>query len=83
MCKQLWPQLAPEAALCAEALCLLRVHLAELGVVLQVEHGITEMVNRLDLVAWQLKLQCPGFKVGLHSRIAADCNSIWLLQWPN
>ena len=30
----------------------------------QVEHGITEMVNRVDLVAWQLKLQCPGFKVG-------------------
>lgn len=30
----------------------------------QVEHGITEMVNRLDLVAWQLKLQCPGLQVG-------------------
>ena len=28
------------------------------------EHGITEMVNRLDLVAWQLKLQCPGLEVG-------------------
>jgi len=28
-----------------------------------VEQGITEMVNRLDLVAWQLELQCPGFKV--------------------
>lgn len=39
-------------------------HAPQVGVALQVEHGITEMVNRLDLVAWQLKLQCPGLEVG-------------------
>ena len=28
------------------------------------------MVNRLDLVAWQLKLQCPGLEVGNPSIIS-------------
>ena len=30
----------------------------------QVEHGITELVYRVDLVAWQLQLQVPGLQVG-------------------
>ena len=41
----------------------LRLDKHERGVDVQVEHGITEMVNQVDLVAWQLKLQCPGFEV--------------------
>lgn len=46
----------------------------QMGVALQVEHGITEMVNRLDLVAWQLKLQCPGLEVGAAwNCLAIDC----------
>ena len=31
----------------------------------QVEHGITELVYRVDLVAWQLQLQVQGLQVGV------------------
>ena len=54
---------------CVSARVRLHMHLRPVAA--QVEHGITEMVNRVDLVAWQLKLQCPGFKVPLIAHLPA------------
>ena len=88
-CAQLWPLAlcTLHSALCTlhSALCTLRSALCTLHSVLctlQVEHGITEMVNRLDLVAWQLKLQCPGLQVGKPSIILVTIIVVAVVQNP-